>query len=312
MHILVTGAGGFVGRALVARLLDQGHTLTCLSRAGNLNLPITVQQYPYELTSEAKLEDVIFEDVDVVVHLAAKVHDLSPSQNQDEYFRANLNGTEKLLTACRSHRVKRFIFLSSVKVYGDGEFHQVTEHTQTNPEDPYGDSKLQSEYLIQRHSSEHDMEYVILRPPLVFGPGVKANFLRLMTWVNKGIPLPFKSIQNQRSLIFVENLCDLISECVIDFRAANKTFVVKDSDVSIGTLIEAIAESLGKTSHMLPFPIFLLKLFARFSGKQKEISRLIGDASVDSQYLKDTLDWQPPYSFKKSMQLTADWFQRKE
>ena len=307
MNILLTGANGFIGSRLLPRLDHAGHQLKILSRKTIANLN-NITQYQYDLSSKYNKLDDAFDGIDVIIHLASKVHDLSKEQSDDDYQRINVEGTQQLLAAAVQHRVKRFIYLSTIKVYGDGNLQDVNEDSKLLPDDPYGSSKLQCENVIRQTCSANDLEYVIIRPPLVFGPGVKANFFNLIRLVDSGLPLPFASINNQRSMIYVDNLCEFISQCCTDYKAKDQIYNVKDFDVSTSKLINTITRYLGKPNRLFRCPGFVLKLIGLLSNKKKQIGRLAGSLTIDNSKMLNHLNFRPLYDYETSVRHTVEWY----
>ena len=182
-----------------------------------------------------------------------------------------------------------------------------------NPLDPYGQSKWEAEQALRKIADETGLEVVILRPPLVYGPGVKANFLKLLRWVKRGLPLPLGAVHNKRSMIYLENLTDAINVCVDHPMAANRTFLVSDAqDISTPTLIRMLAKAMGKKSRMLPLPVPILKTLGKVSGRSAEIQRLVGSLRIDNRQICSTLGWQPPFSVEEGLLQTVNWFMQSE
>ena len=245
-RILVTGATGFVGRHLCNVLLSDGHNVLGTTRKDIAATSGT----ELRLTTIPDIGDYVdwapvLQDVDSVVHLAARVHVMKESAEDPlaTYRRTNVAGTENLIRRAGKYGVKRFVFISTVKVHGDATVGTPYSIADTpTPTDPYGRSKLEAEELVETIGAEEGIETVIIRPPLVYGPGVAGNFLRLLRLVDKGIPLPFGLVENVRSLVGVGNLCDLIRECLANHSAVGKRFLVSDnSDVSTRQLVGHIA-----------------------------------------------------------------------
>ncbi|WP_367576982.1 NAD-dependent epimerase/dehydratase family protein [Pseudoalteromonas agarivorans] len=246
----------------------------------------------------------------VLIHCAARVHIMNDnSENPIDEFRAvNTKGTLNLATQAAQAGVKRFIFISTIKVNGESTTGRKPFNEQEcSPEDPYGVSKAEAEQQLQALGQQTGMEIVIIRPPLVYGEGVKANFASLMRLVNKGFPLPFRSInKNKRSLVSVYNLVDLIKVCVEHPNAANKVFLVSDDhDLSTAEMVQLMAKVQGKSNVALPVPTTLFSIAGSILGKKHVVDRLIGSLQVDITHTKDTLKWTPPYSVEDSFKLSA-------
>jgi nucleoside-diphosphate-sugar epimerase len=229
------------------------------------------------------------------------------------FRRVNVGGTERLLRHACESGVKRFIYISSVKVHGDATLGAPFRATDVlSPTDPYGYSKLEAEELVERIGAQEGIETVIIRPPLVYGPGVAGNFLRLLRLVDKGIPLPFGLVENVRSLVGVDNLCDLIRECITNHSAVGKRFLVSDnSDVSTRQLVGHIATAMSKRARILPVPPRMVSLAAKLVGKSAEASRLLDSLQVDISDTIQTLNWKPPVSLEDGVRSTVRWHQEK-
>jgi nucleoside-diphosphate-sugar epimerase len=308
MRILVTGASGFVGTALCRELLARGHTV----RAAVRRL-ITSGTLPPEL-HQILIPDIaadfdrraLVDGVDAVVHLAAIAHRTNPIEG--EMLRVNCDSAARLAEAAGG-LVRRFVFLSSVKVHGEdsGSGTYGEDYTLT-PEDSYGRSKLEAERALTETAVRNGMELAMIRPPLVYGPEVKANFLRLLGWVDSGLPLPLASVHNRRSLIYVGNLVDAIARCA-EHPAARGPFLVSDEEsVSTPELVSRIARALGRPARLVPTPPVLLRVAGMIAGRRDEIRRLTGNLVVDSSRARRLLDWRPPYTLDAGLAETARWF----
>lgn len=314
MRILLTGASGFVGRALQARLLADGmYELLCAQRQLPAQ-PFTGVEYcrAPSLGPEAEWLQAL-PGVDVIIHCAARVH-VMREQSSDpltEFRRTNVEGTLRLARQAAVAGVKRFIFLSSVKV--NGECNNLGSpylaDAQPAPTDPYGISKMEAEQGLRALAIETGMQVVIIRPVLVYGPGVKANFLSMMRWLYKGLPLPFGAIHNRRSLVALDNLVDLIVTCIVHPAAANQTFLVSDGeDLSTTELLRRMGVALGKPVHLLPVPSRLLEVGAAMLGKQALAQRLCGSLQVDICKTYELLGWSPPVGVDEALRRTAVHF----
>ncbi len=251
-------------------------------------------------------------DCSDVVHLAAHVHVMGGSARDvaSDFHRVNVEGSENLARQAARAGVRRFVFLSSVKVNGEDSLQRpFVESDPVMPTDAYAASKAEAERRLRIVASETGMEVVIVRPPLVYGPGVKANFLSLLRTVDSGVPLPFLSISNLRSLVFVGNLVDALCACLTHPAAANRTFFVSDDyDVSTPQLIQGIADALGKKARLFPFPPALLQGAGLLAGRRPQIARLTESLQVDVSSIKTALNWKPPYSLQQGLQRTATWY----
>lgn len=313
MKALVTGATGFIGVSLCKRLLTDTFHVRATSRTAKSakNLPYGVTVVPITSIGPDTDWSEALCGIDVIVHLAARVHvmDEHAANPLAEFRRVNVAGTERLARMAAAAGVRRFIFLSSVKVHGEETEIPYTEEYAPAPQDPYGVSKLEAEECLRKIAAETRLEVVIIRPPLVYGPGVKANFLNLMKIVERRIPLPLASIHNRRSLVYLGNLVDAISTCVKHPRAAGQTFLVSDGDdVSTPELIRRMAQALESQARLLPFSPTLMRLAGRVCGKMAAVDRLVGSLTVDSGKICRELSWHPPYTVAEGLKTTAEWY----
>ena len=287
MKILITGQNGFIGKALFNLLQQQKHQVRGTVRnkqktqKTQKNKDILVVG---NIDSTTDWKDPLT-DVEVVIHLANRAHVLN-DQVRDPlaiFREVNVAGTIQLAKQAVESGVKRFIFVSSIKVNGEQTSkHPFTVNDKPNPQDPYAISKLEAENTLRKIAQKSSMEIVIIRPPLVYGQGVKGNFQRLSRLVELGIPLPFSSIKNKRSLISLDNLLQILSKAVIDPAVANQTLLVSDAlDLSTPQLIKKIANSIGKPARLFPFPIKLLKVIGRLTGQSEIINRLTENLQID-------------------------------
>lgn len=304
--ILVTGYSGFVG----------GHLLNHLGDAFELNLlgrkaSNSGKVYKSDIDATSDYGDAL-NGVEVVIHSAARVHVMNDDVAEPlEAFRAvNTAGTLNLARQAADAGVKRFIFVSTIKVNGEQTSSRsaFSSTDEPKPEDPYGVSKAEAESQLRSLSAQTGMEVVIIRPPLVYGEGVKANFASLMKCIGKGFPLPFRSInKNKRSLVSVYNLVDLIKICISHPAAANQVFLVSDDhDVSTAEMIALMAKVQGKANCSLPVPTAFFQLAGKLLGKSDVIDRLIGSLQVDIEHTKKTLNWTPPHSIEEGFKLSAN------
>ncbi len=314
--VLVTGAGGFIGSALCAKILADGRQVrgTFRSEIDVSRLPIGVETVSIaSIDSDTKWDDALA-GIDMVVHLAARVHVMDDSSLDPitEYRKVNVEGTKCLAVAAANAGVKRFVYISSIKVNGEGRASAYTEDDEVSPRDYYGVSKWEAEQELHKIADKTDLETVILRPPLVYGPGVKANFMRLIKIVKRGIPLPLGCIKNRRSLIYIANLVDAIITCMTNPNAAGKTYLVSDGeDVSTPELIRRIGAASGRRALLLPMPVWILKMAGRITGKYDEVERLVGSLTVDISKICKELEWKPLYEMKHGLRETARWYKKK-
>lgn len=313
--ILVTGASGFVGEAVVFRLLLDRKFIPIAAARGSTRLNGLCAVVPFELTDSKALPDL--SGVQVVIHAAARVHVMNETAIDalTEFRKVNVEGALRLAQRAAESGVKRFIFISSIKVNGESTVSGKPFRADDlpAPADPYGVSKYEAEEALKQLGLDTGMEIVIIRPPLVYGPGVRANFLSMLSWLNKGIPLPLGAIRNRRSLVAVGNLVDLIVICIAHSAAANQTFLVSDGeDLSTTQLLRRLASALGKRSWLLPLPERLLKLAALAFGKQTIALRICGSLQVDISKNRELLGWSPPVNIEKAMRQTAGHYLEKQ
>lgn len=306
--VLVTGADGFVGRALCATLAASSRRVRRAVRAVRPAAADAVATGDIGPDTDWR---PALEGVDCVVHLAARTHVLreTAADPQAEYRRVNLDATRRLAQMAAGAGVRRMVFLSSVKVNGEATQRPYTERDVPRPEDDYGRSKWETEQALARIAAETGLEVAVLRPPLVYGPGVKGNFLRMMAGIARGTPLPLGSILNRRSLVYVGNLADAIDKLIDAPAAAGRTYLVADGeDVSTPGLVRALAQALGVRPRLLRCPPSLLALGAALAGKRAELARLTGSLQVDSSALRDELGWRPRCTLAQGLAETARWY----
>lgn len=255
--------------------------------------------------------------VDVLVHTAGRVHVLGDQADEPlaEFRRVNMEGTLTLARQAAEGGLRRFIFISSIKVNGEGTAvgRPFCSDDKPAPIDPYGISKREAEQGLLVLAADTGKEVVIIRPPLVYGPGVKANFRDMMGWLIKGIPLPLGSVNNKRSLVGRDNLVDLIITCIAHPAAANQTFLVSDGDdLSTTELLQRMGQALEKPARLLPVPIFLLRVGAALLGKRDMAQRFCGSLQVDISKTRELLGWESPVTVEEGLRRTAESFLRKE
>lgn len=305
---LITGANGFVGSSLCKHLLDLGYPVTGLVRQAPKHA--YEQQGPY-LINTSDWQPWL-QDKQIVIHCAARVHVMHDTA-QDPYqaFRAvNVDGTLALARQAAAAGVKRFVLISSIKVNGEttAPGQPFTETVVTPPTDPYGLSKYEAELALRDLASQTGMEVVIVRPPLMYGPGVKANFASMMRWVAHGIPLPLAGLRNQRSLLSLANLNSFIATAMIHPRAANQTFLVADGDdVSTSQLLVELGLALHKPARLFRLPYGLLAGLARCAGQEPKLQRLCGSLQLDITKARQLLDWQPPLTLQQGLSAIDQW-----
>jgi nucleoside-diphosphate-sugar epimerase len=293
MKILVTGANGFLGKFLIKHLANYSHEIISVNRVSS-----TDQLTIGDIDGNTSWTDFL-KDCDVVIHLAARVHQMNDDTPNPllEFRRVNTDGTLNLARQAKNAGVKRFIFISSIKVNGEESDNSYAEYSRPNPLDPYGISKWEAEQCLNELARDGQIEIVIIRPPLIYGPGVKANFASMIKWVKKGLPLPFGAIQNKRSLVAVENLADFILLCADQSKspnAANQTFLISDGhDVSTTQLLNNVRAAYGVKVPLIPVPAKLLHFGLNLIGKSELSSRLLGSLTVDISKARNLLGWEP-------------------
>ncbi|UJF23147.1 UDP-glucose 4-epimerase family protein [Shewanella sp. OMA3-2] len=309
-NILITGATGFVGTTVSLALNELGYTITEIGRRfSGLNHKF----FPVEFDDETEALNALV-GIDIVVHMAARAHVMKDSTINplQSYRLVNTYGTLKLARQAASFGVKRFIFISSIKVNGESTSldKSFTADDVHHPQDAYGISKSEAETQLLALGQQTGMEIVIIRPPLVYGPGVKANFASLLNLASKGLPLPFACFnQNKRSMVSVDNLVNLIITCIEHPNAANQVFLVSDDeDLSTADLISRLSKACGKSGFMLPIPVSVFSICAKILRKKDFIDRLSGSLTVDISKTKTLLSWSPPLSVDEGFKKTADAF----
>lgn len=310
MHVVVTGAGGFVGRPLCAALMDDGHTVTAIVRDTSKPAPKSSQLIATgDLATFAGWADTLA-GADCIIHLAARTHTSDSSANSaDLYEAANVKVTESLAQAANKAGVQRIVFISSIKVNGErtkaGKPFRPGDPPQ--PEDDYGRSKARAEARLVELAG--GCEYVILRPPLMYGPGVRGNVEKLFSWAYKGMPLPIRSITNRRDVLGVRNFVSLILKAASEPQAANRIFLARDGEpVSTPQLYSAICRAFGTKPLLVPCPVAALDGAARLIGKTAAIEKLIGNLEIDDSETRTVLSWRPHVSMDDELAATARAF----
>jgi len=315
-RVLVTGASGFLGRALLSSMAVTHHTLIAAFRKKEPAINHNFQTVLVGDLSKSTDWSSALNGVDVIIHTAARVHIMNDIAKDSlaMYRKVNFEGTMALANQAIIAGVKRFIFISSIKV--NGEETSIDKPFKpdniSQPVDPYGISKAETEQALLELAEINDFEVVIIRPVLVYGPGVKANFLNMMSWLNRGIPLPFGSVKNKRSFLALENLVSFIVHCVNykkTPKAANQVFLVSDGeDISTTELLKKTAKALGKRAWLFPVPVYLMKMAAKIVGKVDMANRLFGSLQVDSSKTSELLGWYPVITMDEQLKKTADAF----
>jgi len=302
--IAVTGAAGFVGAALCGELYSRGFAVRSVVRSLHSAEPASgVEQIAVSNLDAATDWSSALGGVDCVIHCAARAHVMHETEADAlaAYRSENVDGSQRLAEQAAAAGVRRLVYLSSIKVNGestDGLPRPFgARNDEVNPEDPYGVSKWEAEQALWAVAASTCLEVVVVRPPLVYGPSVKGNLARLLKLVRLGVPLPFGAVHNQRSLIGLDNLVDLLIRCVDHPAAAGQTLLVSDGeDISTPDLLRYMANALGRSARLLPVSVALLRLVGRALGKQAEIDRLVGSLKIDSRHTRELLDWNPPVS----------------
>ena len=304
--LLVTGSSGFVGKALCDELAAQSYPLRRIVRKESDLLANHFSQLVRNLDGVVDWSEALV-GVTHIVHLAARVHHLEDTALDPvgEYRRVNVDGTLNLARQAIQAGVKRFVFVSSVKVNGESTKLNCpfTSNDLPAPEDSYGISKYEAEQGLLQLAKQAEMEIVIVRPPLVYGPGVKANFERMMRWVSKGLPLPFGAIvDNRRSFVALDNLVDLLIRCIEHPRAAGQIFMVSDDeDLSTKDLLLRLGRAMERPAYLVPVPLAALQVLAKLVGQTASAGRLFGNLQVDIGTTKRLLDWRPKIGVDEAM-----------
>jgi nucleoside-diphosphate-sugar epimerase len=316
LRVLVTGANGFIGAALCRALVLQGHavrgavrTPESASAMGKDSLEVVVVG-----NIDVKTEwSMALQGIDVVIHLAARVHVMREYADDPllAFRSTNVGGTERLARSAAACGVKRLVYVSSIKVNGEGtaDGQKYGESDLPAPQDAYGISKYEAEQALHRVAQETGLEIVVVRPPLVYGPGVRGNFLQMLKVLARGGALPLASIRNRRSLLYLGNLVDALVLCVTQPAAAGQTYLVSDGeDISTPELLRSLADAAGLPLRLFPCPATLLMWLARLAGKRAQAERLLGSLQVENGKIRRELNWKPPYTLQQGLQATAEWY----
>jgi len=303
VNILLTGATGFLGRQLAKYLHSKPHVgLTAVVRR-SVDISAFQTREVQRINANTDWSEALINQ-QVVIHAAARAHIMKEDLADPvvEYRQVNVDGTVNLARQAAEAGVRRFIFISSIGVNGNINIKPFTEDDTPKPADPYAQSKLEAEQGLWEIQHETGMELVVIRPPLVYGPNAPGNFGSLTRWIDKGVPLPLGAIQNQRSLVALDNLVDLIITCIDHPAAANQVFLAGDGqDLSTTELLRSVARAAGKPSRLIPIPSSLLMLAATLLGKKAVAQRLLGSLQVDISKARDLLEWEPPISVEEGL-----------
>jgi len=311
--ILVTGATGFVGNALIKRLVADRSQVNILAavRRSNAPLPQAVRAVTVGDLAPGTHWTAALQGARAVVHCAARVHVMrdDAADPLTTYRTVNVEGTLNLARQAATAGVSRFVFVSSIKVNGESTLpgRSFRAEDAAAPVDPYGVSKMEADLGLRKLESETGMEVVIVRPPLVYGPGVKANFASMMHWMARGVPLPLGAIHNARSMVALDNLVDLLKTCLHHPAAAGQTFLVSDGeDVSTTDLLRRTAQAMGKRAVLIPVPAIALELGATLLGKRAVAQRLCGSLQVDIEKTCRVLGWSPPLTLDQGLKKAVE------
>ena len=312
-RVAITGAGGFVGRALCHALSAEGMEIIAVIRAGDSPPGANTTHRISDITDRAALR-AAFEGVEAVVHLAGRAHVMQDDAADPltEYRRINVEGTKAVAECAADAGAERVVFLSSIKVNGERtDRHPFSETDAPAPEDPYGVTKREAENALFEIARARGIDAVCLRPPLVYGPGVRANFAALMKLCDSPLPLPFGGVtQNRRSLIFVGNLTSAIGAALTHENAAGQAFLVRDGeDLSTAGLIRALRQALGRSPRLVPVPARWLTVLLGLAGRRAMAERLLGSLTIDDSAFRSALGWTPPFTIAAAMEATAHAFQ---
>ncbi len=316
-NVLVTGATGWVGGALVERLARvEMQRVRALTRRAGTDVVEGVESVGCADLSDSSDLSTLVAGCTSVIHAAARVHVMQSGSSDDlDAFRCiNTLATERLAQAAAAAGVRRFVFLSSIKVNGEQTAPDTafTAENAPDPQDAYAASKHEAEIALRAVAADTGMQVVIVRPPLVYGPGVRANFAALLRAVARGVPLPLASVRNQRSLIALPNLVDFVVACMNHPAAADQTFVVSDGeDLSTPELVQRMAAALGHPARLLPVPVVMLRAAAALLGRQAAIDRLCGNLQIDQGKARELLGWTPPVGVDEALRSTVQGMSRR-
>jgi len=313
MNILVTGATGFVGEKLLAKLIKEGHHVTAVVRNPK-KLKHSVNSITLPSIDGRTSWSSLLKGQQVVIHLAAQTHGVQGGRylplRYEDFYSLNVEGTQNLAEAANNAGVQHFIYLSSIKALGESTHpgEAFTENLKPTPLDDYGKTKLLAEQALIRTCRGSTMAYTILRPPLVYGPGVKGNFRALLQIAASSWPLPFKDINNKRSFIYVDNLIDSLLQCIKNKKSRNQTFLIQDLTVSTSELVALIRQHFGHKPRLFKLSYGLLKCVFSLLGRKALIERIYGNLEVDDHKIRQSLRWKPLISAEEGLKITTTWY----
>jgi UDP-glucose 4-epimerase len=309
-RVIVTGASGFVGGTLCGVLSRAGYRVRAAVRDPRRAPPEAAETATVgELGADTRWHDSL-EGVELAIHLAARAHVMNDAGSADAYREANARGTLNFAAQCAQAGVRRLVFLSSVKVNGEATAERpFSALDPPQPQDPYGVSKCEGEKFAMQVGEQSAMEVAIVRAPLMYGPGVKANFLRLMRWVDQERLLPLGAVANRRSLLSVWNLCDLLRVLLTHPQAAGRVWMASDGeDVSTPELVRRMACAMQRRARLVPVPMALLRAVGGAFGRRAEVMRLCGSLTVDLSATREGLGWSPPTTMNEGLERTVHWY----
>jgi len=315
MKILVTGANGFIGQEVCRALVTEDIPVRAAVRRQDAIQQLPAGVEPVLVASPNMIDGWTraCQDCSAVVHLIGLAHTSGRNVKEDisAFMDVNVGITRQLLRACQQNDVKRLVYLSSIKAIGEesGTDSVFTEKTTCNPQDPYGRSKREAELLIAAEAGTSQLQTTTFRSPLVYGAGVTGNLLRLMKWIDRGVPLPLASVANQRSMIYVRNLASAVVASLVNERAGREIFHVADRQpISTPALIRAMAELMGKPARLYPMPERLLALGGRVAGRTSDVRRLVGSLCLSTDHIASSIGWRAPHSMEEGLARTVAWY----